>query len=164
MHGPPEKTGRHGGIPGDADGWELGIPEGLEQGRGRWSALTQSLLGLGLCPRVSRPCYLGGWGHSAQSSVLADAHPTPPNADPSSRPGVFPTSPTPNTHLPGRESKRGTCTQRRGLSMSWEEAKRQPDNQEGAWSFQDTTASREEWKEDQQRGRQGIPTRDSQAN
>lgn len=88
---------------------ELGIPEGLK-GRGRrWSALTQSLLGLGLGPRVSGPCYLGGWGHSAQSSMLADANPTPPNVDPSSRPVVFPTSPIPNTHLPGRESKQGIC-------------------------------------------------------
>lgn len=68
------------------------------------------LLGLGLCPRVSSPCYLDGWGHSAQSSVLADAIPTPPNADPSSKPGVLTTSRIPNTHLPERESQQGICS------------------------------------------------------
>lgn len=47
--------------------------------------------------------------------------------------------------------------------MSWEEKRKQLDNQEEAWSYQDTTASWEQWKEDQQRGRQGIPIRDSQA-
>lgn len=45
MHGPPERTERQGprmghldsgrkSSSGDADEWELGIPEGLEQGRG----------------------------------------------------------------------------------------------------------------------------------
>lgn len=94
-------------VSGDADGWELGVPEGQKQGRGRWSALTKSLMGLCLGAWVSGPCYLSGWGHRAQSSVLADANPTPPipNIDASSRLGVSPTSPSLKTHLPGMENK-----------------------------------------------------------
>lgn len=74
-----------------AQGWGIWIPGGREYlgmqmtgsweslrgrargGRVKWWALTKSLMGRCLDARVSRPCYLSGWGHSAQSSLLTDA-------------------------------------------------------------------------------------------
>lgn len=46
-------------------------------GRVKWWALTKSLMGRCLDAGVSHPCYLSGWGHSAQSSLLTDANHQP---------------------------------------------------------------------------------------
>ncbi|ELK23372.1 hypothetical protein MDA_GLEAN10005617 [Myotis davidii] len=101
MPGPPTGQGaRAQGFPEE----EQSIGMQMDGAGGGQSALTQSLLGLCWPPGVSGLCYLDGEeGHSAQSSAVADANPTPANGDPTSQP---------NTHLPGRESKPGRYTGR----------------------------------------------------
>ncbi|XP_060020227.1 leukocyte-specific transcript 1 protein isoform X3 [Lagenorhynchus albirostris] len=82
-------------------------------------------MGLCLGAWVSGPCYLSGWGHRAQSSVLADANPTPPipNIDASSTWG-FSHQPQPQNTPPwngeqvrhlylGRETEAQVCLGKR---------------------------------------------------
>ena len=106
-----------------AQGWGIWIPEGREylgmqmvgsweslrgrarEGRVKWWALTKSLMGRCLGAWVSRPCYLSGWGHSAQSSLLTDANHQPSHSQHRFKLQTWGFSHQPQPpHLPGMES------------------------------------------------------------
>lgn len=90
---------------------------------GTRSPLTQLLLRL--CPLVSGPHYLHGWGHSVQGSAFSLV-PAPP----------LPTKKGPSSSSPGKESKqRKQCSKKSARSKARQaEAGVCERGQEGAWS------------------------------